>query len=92
MATDSSKKSAKSASAEATKPVYALVGADSYLQTERLAEILTGFPKDLQRIAAEHASEHAASWLMQIEEVRAALEVNINRKVASDALFMSMSV
>jgi DNA polymerase-3 subunit delta len=34
----------------APKPVYALVGADSYLQTEKLAEILETFPADLQRI------------------------------------------
>ena len=34
----------------APKPVYALIGPDSYLQTERLAQILAAFPKDLQRI------------------------------------------
>ena len=50
MATESGKNSAKNASSGAAKPVYALVGADSYLQTERLAEILAGFPKDLQRL------------------------------------------
>lgn len=32
------------------KPVYALVGTDTYLQTEKLAEILESFPTDLQRI------------------------------------------
>ena len=30
------------------KPAYALIGADSYLQTEKLAEILESFPKDLE--------------------------------------------
>jgi DNA polymerase-3 subunit delta len=36
--------------AAALKPLYALVGSDPYLQTEKLAEILADFPKDLQRI------------------------------------------
>jgi DNA polymerase-3 subunit delta' len=47
--------------------------------------------KKLTPVAAEMKSEQARSWLMQIEEVRAALEVNINRKIASDALLMSMA-
>jgi DNA polymerase-3 subunit delta' len=44
----------------------------------------------LKKIAGELRSEQAASWLTQIEELRAALEVNINRRVASDALLLSM--
>ena len=47
--------------------------------------------KDLQPIAAELKSKQAARWLTQIEELRAALEVNINRRVASDALLLSMA-
>jgi DNA polymerase III subunit delta' len=46
---------------------------------------------DLQRIADELPSRKAASWLRDIEELRGALEVNINRKIASDALFLSMA-
>ena len=46
---------------------------------------------ELQRIAGDLRSTQAASWLRKIEELRAALEVNINRKVASDALLMSMA-
>ena len=46
---------------------------------------------DLQRIAGGLRSAQAASWLRQIEELRGALEVNLNRKVASDALLMSMA-
>lgn len=42
-------------------------------------------------IAAELKSPHAASWLALVEELRGALEVNINRKVASDALFLTMA-
>jgi hypothetical protein len=45
----------------------------------------------LQRIAGDLSSEQAAVWLQQIEELRGALEVNINRKIASDALLLSMS-
>ena len=45
----------------------------------------------LQRIAGDLRSSQAASWLQQIEELRGTLEVNINRKVASDALLMSMA-
>lgn len=45
----------------------------------------------LQRIADELRSVKAARWLQQIEELRGTLEVNINRKVASDALLMSMA-
>lgn len=45
----------------------------------------------LQQIAAEMRSAQAAAWLRQIEELRGTLEVNINRKIASDALFLSMA-
>jgi DNA polymerase-3 subunit delta' len=47
--------------------------------------------RELQQIAGEMRSYQAASWLNQIEELRGTLEVNINRKVASDALLMSMA-
>jgi len=33
-----------------TKPIYALVGSDQFLQTQRLREILAQLPKDAQRI------------------------------------------
>jgi DNA polymerase-3 subunit delta' len=46
---------------------------------------------ELPRIAAELSSVRAASWLSEIEELRGTLEVNINRKIASDALLMSMA-
>ena len=45
----------------------------------------------LQRIAGALKSSQAAAWLHQIEELRGALEVNINRKIASDALVFTMS-
>jgi len=44
----------------------------------------------LQKIADELPSRRAAQWLARIEEMRGELEVNINRKIASDALLVSM--
>lgn len=46
---------------------------------------------ELQAIAAELGSKRAERWLVQIEELRGALEVNLNRKIASDGLLMSMA-
>jgi DNA polymerase III subunit delta' len=53
--------------------------------------INTDILRELQQVADEMRSYQAASWLTQIEELRGTLEVNINRKVASDALLMSMA-
>lgn len=47
--------------------------------------------RELKQIAAEMPSEQAGSWLGLIGELRAALEVNINRKIATDALLMTMA-
>lgn len=47
--------------------------------------------KELKQIANELASKRAEQWLIQIEELRGALEVNLNRKIASDGLLMSMA-
>lgn len=47
--------------------------------------------KVLKTVAAELKSEQAGSWLKQIEELRGALEVNLNRKIASDALLLTMA-
>ncbi len=46
----------------------------------------------LEQIAAELKSSQAAAWLKQIEELRGTLEVNINRRIASDALLVSMAM
>lgn len=45
----------------------------------------------LKKIAAQMSSRRAARWLSQIETHRLGLEVNINRKVATDALFLAMA-
>ena len=57
--------------------------ADSLINSDRV--------KDLKRIALELRSEKAALWLTLIEELRGALEVNINRRIASDGLLLAMA-
>ena len=47
--------------------------------------------KKLKPVAAELKSEQAGSWLTLIEELRGVLDVNINRKIASDALLLTMA-
>lgn len=45
----------------------------------------------LVHMSAAVASRRAASWLTRIEELRRQLAVNINRRVATDALFLAMA-
>lgn len=47
--------------------------------------------KELQQAAAQLRSEQAAAWLSRIEELRGELDVNVNRRIASDALMMRMA-
>jgi DNA polymerase-3 subunit delta' len=51
------------------------------------ADLLT----QLRAIGEKVNGAQAVSWISQIEELREQLIVNINRKVATDALFMSMA-
>ena len=44
----------------------------------------------LQRISERIDSRRATSWISRIEELREQLVVNVNRKPATDALFLSM--
>ena len=46
---------------------------------------------ELSKIVSRVESRRAAHWLTQIETHRRGLEVNINRKVSTDALFLSMA-
>lgn len=46
---------------------------------------------ELQKISAKLDSRRPASWISQIEEMREQLIVNINRKAATDALFLTMA-
>jgi DNA polymerase-3 subunit delta' len=63
------------------------------LQLGRPAETITNTDilNELQKIAGELRSEKAASWLSQIEDLRGTLEVNINKKIASDGLVLRMA-
>ncbi|MDQ1559831.1 MAG: polymerase subunit delta [Pyrinomonadaceae bacterium] len=45
----------------------------------------------LARLGAGLKSRHAADWMARIQELRGQLAVNINRRVATDALFLSMA-
>ncbi|MGB7925900.1 MAG: DNA polymerase III subunit delta' [Pyrinomonadaceae bacterium] len=45
----------------------------------------------LSKMSQRLTSERAARWLSQIETLRDQLAVNINRKVATDALFLAMA-
>jgi DNA polymerase-3 subunit delta' len=45
----------------------------------------------LTRLSAGLKSHRAADWMTRIQNLRAQLAVNINRRVAADALFLSMA-
>ena len=45
----------------------------------------------LQKLSAAATSQRLAGWLGEIETLRETLAVNVNRKIATDALFMQMA-
>ncbi len=45
----------------------------------------------LARLGSGFKSRHAADWMARIQELRGQLAININRRVATDALFLSMA-
>ncbi|MGI9108272.1 MAG: ATP-binding protein [Pyrinomonadaceae bacterium] len=45
----------------------------------------------LARLGAKFKSRHAADWIARIQELRGQLAVNINRRIATDALFLFMA-
>jgi hypothetical protein len=47
--------------------------------------------RQLSKIVSRIESRRAARWLSQIETHRRGLEVNINRKVSTDSLFLTMA-
>ena len=51
----------------------------------------TDLAADLSTLASNSGRANFASWLDQIETIRQNFAVNINRKVATDALFVSMA-
>jgi len=46
---------------------------------------------ELEKVSARLNPARAADWLLQIEDVREQLIVNVNRKVTTDALFLTMA-
>jgi len=46
---------------------------------------------DLKKFATRADSKRLAAWLSEIETLREQLAVNLNRKIATDALFMQMA-
>ncbi|HEY2961923.1 MAG TPA: DNA polymerase III subunit delta' [Pyrinomonadaceae bacterium] len=46
---------------------------------------------DLEQLSKRLDASRAADWILQIEDVREELIVNINRKVTTDALFLAMA-
>ncbi len=53
--------------------------------------INTDIKNNLKKLAENVESKRLARWLTEIETMRAAFNVNLNRKIATDALFMQMS-
>ena len=51
----------------------------------------TDVSDDLTRLASDAARADLPAWLAEIETLRQNLAVNINRKIAADALFVSMA-
>jgi len=47
--------------------------------------------RDLQKLAERADSRRLSAWLSEIETLREQLAVNLNRKIATDALFMQMA-
>ncbi|MDQ3711857.1 MAG: DNA polymerase III subunit delta', partial [Acidobacteriota bacterium] len=47
--------------------------------------------RDLQKLAERADSRRLSAWLSEIETLREGLAVNLNRKIATDALFMQMA-
>jgi DNA polymerase-3 subunit delta' len=62
------------------------------LSLDRAAKIVNEDIRErLSRIGAGLDSRHAADWMTRIQTLRGQLAVNINRRVATDALFLSMA-
>jgi DNA polymerase-3 subunit delta' len=61
------------------------------LQAPAEAVVNEDLMPELQKIARHLDSRRPAGWITQIEELREQLIVNINRKAATDALFLTMA-
>lgn len=62
------------------------------LSLDRQARIVNeDIREHLARLSAGVQSRHAADWMTRIQELRGQLAVNVNRRVATDALLLSMA-
>jgi DNA polymerase-3 subunit delta' len=61
------------------------------LQTPEESVVNQDLLPQLKKISARLDSRRPAGWISQIEEMREQLIVNINRKAATDALFLTMA-
>jgi hypothetical protein len=46
--------------------------------------------RQIEKLSERIESKRLAAWLTEIEKMRESFNVNINRKIATDALFMQM--
>ena len=67
------------------RDVMVLAAGDGELVTNR------DLGAELGELAATAGALRAGSWIVAIEETRAALNVNLNRKIAADALFVKFA-
>jgi len=61
------------------------------LGSQRAQLVNEDLSKDLEPIAKRMDPTKAAAWILEIEDMREQLIVNINRKASTDALFMQMA-
>ena len=54
-------------------------------------QINVDLARDLQKLTERADSRRLSAWLSEIETLREQLAVNLNRKIATDALFMQMA-
>jgi DNA polymerase-3 subunit delta' len=57
----------------------------------RVGKIPINTPDEIQDLAAKSETDLLSSWLEQIEEIRANLAVNVNKKITADMLFVRMA-
>jgi len=57
----------------------------------RVGKIPINAPNEIQDLAARADTGRLSSWLENIEEIRASLAVNVNKKITADSLFVRMA-
>jgi DNA polymerase-3 subunit delta' len=57
----------------------------------RIGKIPINTPDEVQDLAAKAETDQLSSWLENIEDIRASLAVNVNKKITADRLFVRMA-